>query len=74
MSIQWIRYVAWERVDAQAEQGWELIRDLTPTHHDHYGTMMKWVGEGDPPNRTAEDKTDALIAEFRDEVDGLFQP
>lgn len=69
----WVIYANWERVDQLALEGWETIPDLAPTHHDKYGTMMKWVGLGDPPGATIDDKTDAMIAEFRDES-GLFQP
>ena len=71
---EWFRYVAWERVDTQAEQGWEFVRNTTPTHHDHYGCIMKWVGQGDPPEATIDDVYDAKIAEFREETMGLFQP
>jgi hypothetical protein len=74
MSGIWIRYVAWDRVDKMAEEGWEVLPSYAPTHHDFYGCSMKWAGEGEPPQATIDDKTDAMIAEFRDDTCGLFQP
>ncbi len=74
MKEKWFRYVAYDRVDRLSEEGWEIVRNTTPTHHDHYGCLMQWVGEGNPPQDTIDDKTDAMIAEFRDDTCGLFQP
>ncbi len=74
MSIEYVRYANWERVDQLSLEGWEVVENLAPTRHDLYGTIMRWVGEGTPPDASIDDVFDAKIAEFREETDGLFQP
>ncbi len=37
--------------------GWQALRHVYDgTHHDYYGTMMKWAGEGDPIFPTKENE------------------
>lgn len=48
----YFRYVPHSRVSAFATVGW-IDRGFAPGHHGCHSRVMKWEGEGDPPDPEA---------------------
>jgi hypothetical protein len=48
MSEFFMRFVPHEKVASYEALGW-IARDATPGSHGVYSRVMKWEGEGEPP-------------------------
>ncbi len=47
--IEWLRYVIHAEVEKFLAQGWEISDDLQGTSHGRWSVLMRWTGEGEPP-------------------------
>ena len=47
--ITWLQYVTHDKVESYLALGWVVDNHFSEAHHGEYSQLLKWVGEGEPP-------------------------
>jgi hypothetical protein len=50
----WYKYVRGEDIPEWEDKGWEASDATTACHHNAYSIIMKWTGDGDPPETVSQ--------------------